>query len=74
MLAFLLHGGLRRIQKYVFKLFVCFCFDVFAIQLDLLTRSIATALYSFVIGSFLQFLCIKYVLAANFYQLSQLFS
>ncbi len=46
-------------KKFGLKLFVPLHFDVFAIQLDLLARSIATALYSFVIGSFLQFLCMK---------------
>ena len=42
-------------KKYLFKLFVPLCFDVFAIQLDFLVKSIATALYSIVIGFFRSF-------------------
>ncbi len=40
-------------KKFVFELYVLLCFDVFAILLDLFAWSIATALYSFVIGSLL---------------------
>ncbi len=46
-------------KKLALELFIPLCFDVFAIQLDILARSIAMALYSFVIGSFLQLLCIE---------------
>ncbi len=54
MLASLLHGRLGRVQKkFALKLVVPFCFDVFAIQPDFLTWSIATALYSLVMGSLL---------------------
>ena len=45
--------NLERSKKFFFKLFVPFYFDIFAIQLDLLARSIAMVLYSFVMGSFL---------------------
>ena len=47
---------LERSKKFAFELFVLFCFDVFAIQPDFFAWSIATVLYSFVMGSFLQFL------------------
>ncbi len=60
-------------KKLALKLLVPLCFDVFAIQPDLLTWSIATALYSLVICSFLQLLCVEKVQTANFYQLSHLF-
>ncbi len=53
MLTSLLHGGLRRVQKLVFELLVPLCFDVSAVQPDLLARSIASALDSLVMGSFL---------------------
>ena len=56
----------------VLKLFVPLRFDVFAIQLDILAWSIATALDFLVMGSFLQLLCVEKVLTANFYQPSQL--
>ncbi len=46
-------------KKFAFELFVPLCFDVFAIQPDLLTRSIATALYSLSMGSLLQLLYIE---------------
>ncbi len=60
-------------KKLTLKLFVHLRFDVLAIQLDFLARSIAVALNSLVMGSFLQLLCVEEVLAANFHQLSQLF-
>ncbi len=60
-------------KKLALELLVPLRFDVFAIQPDLLARSIAMALYSFVMGSFLQLLYMEKVLTANFYQLSQLF-
>ncbi len=65
---------LKRFKKLALKLFVPLHFDIFAIQLDLLTRIIAMTLHSFVMGSLLQFLCMKFVLATNFHQFSQLFS
>ncbi len=37
-------------KKLVFKLFVPFRFDIFAIQPDLFAWSIATTLYSLVMG------------------------
>ncbi len=40
-------------KKFAFELLVPLCLDVFVIQPDLLARSIATALYSLVIGFFL---------------------
>ena len=49
----------ERFKKFAFELFVSLCFDVFAIQPDLLARSIATVFYSFVMGFFLQLLCIE---------------
>ncbi len=55
------------------ELLVPLCFDVSAVQPDLLARSVALALNSLVIGSFLQLLCVEKVLTANFHQLSQLF-
>ncbi len=60
-------------KNLAFELLVSLRFDVFAIQPDLLARSIDTALYSLVIGSFLQLLYVEKVLTANFHQLSQLF-
>ena len=65
---------LEKSKKLVLKLFVFLCFNIFAIQLDLLAQNIVTVLYSLVIGSFLQFLCMEKVLTANFYQLSLFFS
>ncbi len=59
--------------KLALKLHVSVRFDILAVQLDLLARSVATALYSFVIGSFLQLLCVEKILTENFHQLSQLF-
>ena len=44
---------LKESKKFALELFVPLCFDVFAIQLDFLARSVATALYSFVMGFFL---------------------
>ncbi len=60
-------------KKLALELLVPLCFDVFAIQPDILARSVASALNSLVMGFFLQFLCIEKVLIANFHQLSQLF-
>ncbi len=60
-------------KELALEFFVPLCFDVFAIQPDLFARSIATALYSLIMGSFLQLLCVEKVLTANFHQLSQLF-
>ncbi len=60
-------------KELALKLLVPLRFDVLVVQPDLLARSVATALYSLVMGSFLQLLCVEKVLTANFYQLSQLF-
>ncbi len=60
-------------KKLALELLVPLRFDVPAVQQDLLARSIASALNSLVMGSFLQLLCVEKVLTANFYQLSQLF-
>ncbi len=60
-------------KKLTLELLVPLHFDVLAVQPDLLARSIAAALNSLVIGSFLQLLCVEKVLTANFHQLSQLF-
>ncbi len=60
-------------KELALKLLIPLCFDVLAVQLDLLAWSIATALYSLVMGSFLQLVCVEKVLTANFHQLSQLF-
>ncbi len=60
-------------KKLALELLVPFRFDVSAVQPNLLARSVALALYSFVMGSFLQLLCVEEVLAADFHQLSQLF-
>ncbi len=60
-------------KKLTLKLLVLLRFDVLAVQLDLLARSVAAALYSLVMGSFLQLLCVEKVLTTNFHQLSQLF-
>ncbi len=43
----------KESKKLAPELFVPLCFDVFAIQPDLLVRNIATALYTLVMGSFL---------------------
>ncbi len=64
----------ERSKNLALKLLVPLCFNVFAIQPDLLTWSIAMALYSFVMGFLQQLLCVEKVLTVNFYQLSQLFS
>ncbi len=45
--------NLEESKKLTLKLLIPLCFDVFVIQLNLLAQSIATALYSFVIGSLL---------------------
>ena len=50
---------LEKFKKFAFPVFVPLCFDVFAIQSDFFAQSIAMALYSFVMGSLLQFLCMK---------------
>ncbi len=60
-------------KEFALEFLVPLCLDVFAIQPEFLARSIATALYSLIIGSFLQFLCVEKVLIANFHQLSQFF-
>ncbi len=60
-------------KKLVLKLLVPLRFDVSAVQPDLLARSVASALNSRVMGSFLQLLCVEKVLTANFHQLFQLF-
>ncbi len=60
-------------KKHVLKLLVPLCFDVFTIQLDFLTQSVATTLYSLIMGFFLQLLCMEKVLIANFHQFFQLF-
>ncbi len=60
-------------KELALKLLVPLRFDVFAIQLDFLARSIAMALHSRVISFLLQFLFVEKVLTANFHQLSQLF-
>ncbi len=73
MLVFYYMEDLEGSKKFAFELLVPLRFDVFAIQPDLFTRSVASALYSLIMGFFLQLLCVKKVLTANFYQLSQLF-
>ncbi len=60
-------------KKFALELVIPLCLNVLAIQPDLLARSVATALHSLVMGSFLQLLCVEKVLTANFYHLSQLF-
>ncbi len=60
-------------KKFALKLLVPFCLDVLAVQPDLLSWSVAMALHSLVMGSFLQLLCVEKVLIANFHQLYQLF-
>ncbi len=61
---------LEESKKLAFKLLIPICFDVFAIQPDFLARSVATALYSLVIGFLLQLLYVEKILTANFHQLS----
>ncbi len=61
-------------KKFALELLVPLYFDVFAIQPNLLARSITTALYSLILGFLMQLLCMEKVLTANFHQLSQLFS
>ncbi len=60
-------------KKLALKLFIPLRLDVPAVQPELLARSVASALNSLVMGSFLQLLCVEKVLTANFHQLSQLF-
>ncbi len=60
-------------KELALKLLVPLRFDVLAIQPDLLARSVATALYSLVMGFFLKLLCVEKVLTINFHQFSQLF-
>ncbi len=60
-------------KELALELLVSLRFDVLIVQPDLLARSVATALYSLVMGSFLQLLYVEKVLTANFYQLTQLF-
>ena len=45
--------NLEKTKKLAFELFIPFCFDVFAIQSDLLTWSIFMTFYSFVMSFFL---------------------
>ncbi len=44
---------LERAKKLVLKLLVLLCFNIFTIQPDLLTQSIVTTLYSFIVDSLL---------------------
>ncbi len=44
---------LKKSKKLALEILVPLCYDLFAIQPDLLARSIATALYFFVMGLFL---------------------
>ncbi len=60
-------------KKLALELLVPLRFDVLAVQLNLLPRSIAAALNSLIMGSFLQLLCVEKVLTAYFHQFSQLF-
>ncbi len=60
-------------KKLVLELLVPLRFDVLAVQPDLLARSVTAALYSLVMSSFLQLLCVEKVLKANFHPLFQLF-
>ncbi len=46
-------------KKLALELFVPLRFDVLAVQPDLFARSVAAALYSLVVGSFLQLLCVE---------------
>ncbi len=46
-------------KELALELLVPLRFDVFAIQPELLARSIATALYFLVIGSLLQLICME---------------
>ncbi len=64
---------LEESKKVALKFLIPLRLNVFAIQPDLLTQSVVTALYFLVMGSFLQFLCVEKVLTANFHQLSQFF-
>ncbi len=63
----------ERSKELALKLLIPHCFDVLAVQADLLAQSVSTALHSLVMASFLQLLYVEKVLSANFYQLSQLF-
>ncbi len=49
----------KQTKELVFKLLVLFRLDIFTIQPDLVNQSVATDLYSLIVGSFLQFLCMK---------------
>ncbi len=60
-------------KKLALELLVLLRFNVPAVQPNLLAQSVASALNSLVMGSFLQLLCVEKVLTANFHQLSQLF-
>ncbi len=64
---------LEESKKLALELYVPLRFDVLAVQPDLLAQSIAAALNSLVMSSFLQLLCVEKVLTANFHQLSQVF-
>ena len=45
--------NLKQSKKLIFKLFILFCFNIYAIQPDFLAQSVATALYSIIVGFFL---------------------
>ncbi len=45
--------NLQELEKLILKLFVLLYFDILAIQPDFFVWSIATALYSFILGFFL---------------------
>ncbi len=51
--------NLEKSKKHILELLILLYFDVFAIWFDFLTRNIAMALYSYIIGSFLQSLCME---------------
>ena len=52
-------ADLKGSKKLILELSVPLYFNVFAIQPDLLARSIASALDSFIMGSFMQFLYMR---------------
>ena len=45
--------NLEQSKKYIFKRFILFCFDIFAIQPNFFIKSIAMAFYFFVVSFFL---------------------
>ncbi len=59
-------------KKFALELLAPLHLNIVAIQPDFLARSIATALFSLIMSSFLQLLCVEKVLIANFHQFSQL--